>query len=221
MQIIEILNILVSIPKTIAFNFRYLPFSQAIKLPIWVASNCKISIKGKIVLMQTPSLAMIRIGYHKVAIMEPNEKTVMKVEKTGTLIFEGSAHIGKGSKIYVSNNAKLKLGDNFAISASTQIFCQKSISFGRDIQFSWDCLVMDSDSHRIYIEGEQINADKEISFGNKIWIGCRCTILKGSVIPDGCVIAATSCVTGKNFEANTIIAGTPSKSIKKISSWEI
>ena len=42
MQIIEILNILVSIPKTIAFNFRYLPFSQAIKLPIWVASNCKI-----------------------------------------------------------------------------------------------------------------------------------------------------------------------------------
>ncbi len=221
MQIIEILNILVSIPKTIAFNFRYLPFSQAIKLPIWVASNCKISIKGKIVLMQTPSLAMIRIGYHKVAIMEPNEKTVMKVEKTGTLIFEGSAHIGKGSKIYVSNNAKLKLGDNFAISASTQIFCQKSISFGRDIQFSWDCLVMDSDSHRIYIEGEQINADKEISFGNKIWIGCRCTILKGSVIPDGCVIAATSCVTGKNFEANTIIAGTPAKSIKKISSWEI
>ena len=221
MQIIEILNILVSIPKTIAFNFRYLPFSQAIKLPIWVASNCKISIKGKIVLMQTPSLAMIRIGYHKVAIMEPNEKTVMKVEKTGTLIFEGSAHIGKGSKIYVPNNAKLKLGDNFAISASTQIFCQKSISFGRDIQFSWDCLVMDSDSHRIYIEGEQINADKEISFGNKIWIGCRCTILKGSVIPDGCVIAATSCVTGKNFEANTIIAGTPAKSIKKISSWEI
>ena len=221
MQIIEILNILVSIPKTIAFNFRYLPFSQAIKLPIWVASNCKISIKGKILLMQTPSLAMIRIGYHKVAIMEPNEKTVMKVEKTGTLIFEGSAHIGKGSKIYVSNNAKLKLGENFAISASTQIFCQKSISFGRDIQFSWDCLVMDSDSHRIYIEEEQINADKEISFGNKIWIGCRCTILKGSVIPDGCVIAATSCITGKNFEANTIIAGTPAKSIKKISSWEI
>lgn len=80
---------------------------------------------------------------------------------------------------------------------------------------------MDSDSHRIYIESEQINTDKEISFGNKIWIGCRCTILKGSVIPDGCVIAATSCVTGKNFEANTIIAGTPAKSIKKISSWEI
>ena len=221
MRISEIINILISIPKTILFNFRHLPFSQAIKLPIWIACNCKISIKGKIILKRTPSLAIIRIGYHKVAIMGPNEKTVIKVGKTGTLIFEGSAHIGKGSKIYVSNNEKLNLGDNFAISASTQIFCQKSISFGRDIQFSWDCLVMDSDSHRIYIESEQINTDKEISFGNKIWIGCRCTILKGSVIPDGCVIAATSCVTGKNFEANTIIAGTPAKSIKKISSWEI
>ena len=80
---------------------------------------------------------------------------------------------------------------------------------------------MDSDSHRIYDNGSQINADKEIVFGDKIWIGGRSTVLKGAVIPDGCVIGATSCVTGNKFEPYTIIAGTPAKSIKKISSWEL
>ena len=80
---------------------------------------------------------------------------------------------------------------------------------------------MDSDSHRIYDNGSQINADKEIVFGDKIWIGCRSKVIKEAVINDGCVIGATSCVTGNKFEPYTIIAGTPAKSIKKISSWEL
>lgn len=64
--------------------------------------------------------------------MEPHSKTLLAVERGGTLIFDGSAHIGKGSKIYVAKNANLKLGDNFAISASTQISCHKSIQFGKN-----------------------------------------------------------------------------------------
>lgn len=154
--------------------------------------------------------------------MEPNARTVLSIDKGGVLCFDGTAHIGKGIKIHVASNAKLQLGDNFAVSASTQINCYKSIRFGRDIQFSWDCLVMDSDTHHIYNEtGEKINEDQEIVFGNKIWIGCRSTILKGSIVPDGCVIGAGSLVSGHCFEENTIIAGIPAKSLKKIGKWEL
>lgn len=216
------LNIIFSIPKTIFFNFKYLPFSQAIKLPIWVACNCMVSLKYKqIVITQTPHFAMIRIGYHTVPTMDPKAKTVITIANGGVLVFKGEAHIGRGSKIYCAPNSKLILGERFAISALTQIACYKSIVFGDDVQFSWDCLVMDSDTHRIYYENKKINEDQKIVFGNKIWIGCRCTILKGSNIPDGCVIGAMSCVTGNKFENNTIIAGVPAKSIKKIISWEI
>lgn len=155
-------------------------------------------------------------------IMNPNEKTVINVRKGGTIVFEGTAHIGRGTKIHVANGATLLLGDNFAISASTSINCYNSISFGRDIQFAWDCLVMDSDTHNIYDEsGNRINENRPIVFGDKIWIGCRSTILKGTVIPDGCVIGACSLVSGRKFEENTIIAGSPAKSIKKIGSWKL
>lgn len=36
------IKILLSIPKTIYFNFRYLPIRQALKLPIWLAPNVRV-----------------------------------------------------------------------------------------------------------------------------------------------------------------------------------
>ena len=163
---------------------------------------------------------MIRIGFHNVPICDPNDKTILDIK--GKLVFQGTAHIGNGTKIHVAKDAELVLGDNFAVSASSQINCYRKIVFGKDIQFSWDCLTMDSDTHNIYNEqGVKINESREIVFGNKIWIGCRTTILKGSVIPSNCVIGACSLVSGKNYENNSIIVGNPAKSIKKIKKWEL
>lgn len=39
----KLVNIVLSIPKTIFFNFCYLPFKQALKLPIWIAYDVKVS----------------------------------------------------------------------------------------------------------------------------------------------------------------------------------
>lgn len=215
------IKILLSIPKTIYFNFHYLPIRQALKLPICIVYNAKTKIRGgKISIMSPLRPGMIRIGFHNVPICNPKDSTILDIN--GKLVFQGTAHIGNGTKIHVENNALLILGDNFAVSASSQINCYKKIVFGKDIQFSWDCLTMDSDTHDIYNEqGEKINESCEIVFGDKIWIGCRTTILKGSVIPSNCIIGACSLVSGKNFEGNSIIVGNPAKSIKKISKWEL
>lgn len=218
------IKILFSIPKVVYFNFKYLPIYQALKLPIWISYNTKLSIKGKIILDTNEKLkvAMVRIGFHKVPICNPKEPTILSMAKDSSLIFKGTAQIGCGTKIHISNNAQLILGDNFAVSASSQINCYKRIIFGRDIQFSWNCLTMDSDTHNIYGEnGDIINEPREIIFGDKIWIGCRATILKGSVIPNNCVIGACSLVSGKHFKQNSIIAGNPAKSIKTISKWKL
>ncbi|MCD8287289.1 MAG: acyltransferase [Porphyromonadaceae bacterium] len=165
---------------------------------------------------------MIRIGFHKVPVCEPSARTIINLSPKGCLIFKGRAHIGNGSKIYVAEGAELVFGDNFAISASSQINCYKCIVFGRDIQFSWDCLVMDSDTHIIYnVNDEIINAPKEIFIGDKVWIGCRTTILKGTIVPDNCVIGACSLVSGTKFEPNSIIVGNPAKSKRMIKGWDL
>lgn len=215
------IKIILSIPKTIWFNFTTLPIKQAIKLPIWIAPNVRIyQNKGKIILPKCISFAMIRIGFHTIPIMNKSEKTILNIKKGSTLIFKGSAHIGQGSKIHIAPNATLELGDNFAISALSCINCYHHIIFGKDIQFSWNCLVMDSDTHKIYnSKNEQINKDKPIIFENKIWIGCNVTILKGCHISSNTVIGANSLLCNKHYNGNSIIAGQPASYQKEISSW--
>jgi len=211
---------ILSIPKTLWVNFKCLPFRKALRIPIVVSYDSSFHCdKNNIDLNCDVRKGMIRIGFHEVPAYNRKRS---KIIINGRIEFNGEAHIGNGSIIYVSKNAKLILGDDFKISASSSIICYKSISFGNNIQFSWDCIVMDSDTHNIIDENGNIyNNDLPIIFGNNIWIGCRCTILKGSVIPDCCVIGSMSLVSGKKYERNSVIAGVPAKTIKRISGWKL
>lgn len=195
---------------------------QAIKLPICVRYGSLVKVKsGNVIIKGEVHTAMIRIGFHKVPVCNSRDKTQIIVE-SGRLLFQGTAHLGRGTKIYVSEGAELVLGDNFAISASSQINCYHKIRMGNDIQFSWDCLVMDSDTHTIYtVSGDVANPNREIIIDDNVWIGCRTTILKGSHIPKGCVVGACSLVTGNYFKHYTILIGSPAKSTKEIGKWEL
>lgn len=216
------LSILLYVPKTIYFNLHHLPFKQAVFFPIWIHFRTQVCVKGRIKMPEVVKPAMIRIGFHTCLECNYNDETKLIVDKGGVIVFDGSAHIGRGSKIIVAENAKMHLGDNFAISASSTIVSYNKIIFGKDIQFSWDCLVMDSDTHTIYDENNGIsNHPKEIIFGDKIWICNGCMILKGTEIPSNCVIGAHSVVSGHKFESNSIIVGSPAKIAKKIKGWHL
>jgi acetyltransferase-like isoleucine patch superfamily enzyme len=79
---------------------------------------------------------------------------------------------------------------------------------------------MDTDFHKILDKSNKIiNEDKEITIGNKVWIGCRCTILKGASIKDNIVIGANSFISGIFNGSNQIIAGNPPKILKNDIDW--
>ena len=214
--------LLLSIPKSFLFNLVHLPLRQAIKFPIVLTYRTKVRVGGKISLNEKVRVGMIRIGFHHVTLCNDSDRTVLIVEKGGVLEFRGSAHIGNGTKIHVTKDGYLTLGDNFAVSASSAIKCYHRIEFGRDIQFSWNCLVMDSDTHKIYDQNDIIiNDAKCVRFGDKVWIGCNTTILKGTSVPSNCVIGANSLVSGDKFEDSSVIIGCPAKSVKKIVGWKL
>jgi len=220
------LKILASLPGTIWFNFRYLPFKQALKLPVWIAANVRIKklFRGGIVL-KTPiiRLGQIHIGYHEAdGVDSYREHTIIDIEKGGKLILFSDAHVGLGAKIIVKESGKLIVGDHFAISGTTTIICAKSISFGGDVQLSWNSLICDTDAHSIYsADGSRINPDAPIVIGNHVWMAANTTILKGTQICDNTIIASNSLVNGKFTEGNCIIGGSPAKKIKNIGSFRI
>lgn len=220
------LKYLLSLPKSLWFNFRHLPLKQALKFPFYVRYGTRVSVKGRIMIEDDNhiGMAMIVIGSHEADVSDPKHTSCLTVEKGGELVFQRTAHIGLGTKIFVKHGARMYLGDNFAVSANSEFVCYKSMVMGRDIQFAWNCLVMDSDTHSIYDSNDakkKINPDKEVRIDDKVWIGSRVTILKGTHLPSNCVVGATSFVSGSKFEPNSLIVGSPAKSVKHISGWEL
>ena len=73
----------------------------------------------------------------------------------------------------------------------------------------------------MYFDGNIINPNKPICIGNSVWIASHVDILKGSSIPDGCVLGFKSLLTSKFKDENCIIAGIPAKILKKDIHWEV
>jgi acetyltransferase-like isoleucine patch superfamily enzyme len=69
---------------------------------------------------------------------------------------------------------------------------------------------MDNPSERI----NTIDLSREVIIENNVWIGSGCTILPGTKIGEGSVIAANSVVRG-TVPKNCIFGGNPGKLIKQ------
>jgi len=207
--------------KTLRFNFHYFPFKIAIRLPVWLTHRVRLkSLKGKVILKADAiRRGMITIGFQHVSINDINEYSLWNVE--GRVIFKGRAGFGAGSKIAVGESATLSFGNQFLMTARSEIACFKEIHFGNHCLLSWNILIMDTDAHPVYDqENQQINADAPIKIGNKVWIGCRSTILKGAAIADGSIVGANSVVHKIFNHNNCIIAGNPARIVKENVHWK-
>jgi serine acetyltransferase len=206
--------------KTIYFNFKYLPFADALKFPVFVSNNVVLKkMAGKVEIKGRLDLGKIKIGYGNVGIFDKNRsKTIWQV--TGTVVFAGTANIGHGSKINVGDAAELIIGENVVMTAETSIVTEKQVTIGNNCIFSWDVLIMDTDYHRILDQqGKVINSPSPILIGDNVWVGCRCLILKKSVIPVNSVIAAGSTVNKALSGDFTIFGGAPAVGLKSNTTW--
>lgn len=113
----------------------------------------------------------------------------------------------------IGNKALVKLGGNSYINP---IY---GLEIGKNCAISWGCQFLDEDFHDITNEGKSKFSQPKNIIKDKVWIGSRTSIYKGTIIPQGSVIAANSVVKGIFKEENTLIAGSPSKVIKKNVSW--
>lgn len=209
---------IMGLPKTVIFNFKYFPFKQAIRLPVFVSHRVWLmNISGvlKIAEFQTGG---IRIGYGEVGIIDQHRsRTIWQV--SGQVEFKGKANIGHGSKISVTG--QLIIGKDFCISAASSIVAHKSITIGDNVLISWDSLIIDTDFHKICdLHGFQKNPPMPVIIGNMVWIGCRTLILKGVHIADGVVVAAASNVVRSITTSNSLVAGNPAKVIKENIMWK-
>lgn len=207
--------------KTLYFNFKYFPFRMAVKLPVLIANNVFLyKVKGRVIINGPVRTGLVQIGFGKVGVADFKRSRAIW-EVNGDVVFNGRAFIMHGCKIHVMENAQLIIGDDFNMSVECVVIAQKKIQIGTSSGISWESLVMDTDFHHIYDEnGIEFNQPKEIIIGDKVWVGCKCTILKGAVIPSGSIVAANSMITKTLTGEKSIFGGNPLRVLKSNITWK-
>ena len=135
----------------------------------------------------------------------------------GTLKMGNAVKLGMGTVFNVGDGGELSIGNHVRITGNTYIGVKEKISIGNDVMIAEFCTIRDND-HGTAADrtiASQPAVGSPISIGNDVWIGAGCAILKGSVIPDGCVIGAHSLVLQKSkLVPYGIYAGSPVRLIR-------
>ncbi|GLX86647.1 hypothetical protein tloyanaT_29000 [Thalassotalea loyana] len=131
-------------------------------------------------------------------------------------IFLGDgAYIKGNARICPCNpDATITIGANTTVGYNTIIFSSKKITIGHDCMIAPNVYIVDSDHgmDRSMLMNAQENVTDEVVIENDVWLGTGAVILKGTYIPEGCVIAANSVVKG-TLEPYTIYGGVPARKI--------
>ena len=147
----------------------------------------------------------------------------VKLYGNSKIIIQSSPYAKRRFKVTGMLNSELKIDENFAVNGQLRIeFTENTkVHIGKDCVFSYDIIIRTGDGHQIQSlkTKKVINENKDVTIGNHVWVACRATILKGSVIPDNSIVGACSLVNKEFHEQNVILAGVPADIKKRDIQW--
>lgn len=189
-------------------------YSAKFRFPFFISRGSIVSIKkgAKIISSQKSRLFL---GFNTVN----NQGAILQLEKNSEFLVNGSVNIFSGAKIVVMKNACLTIGSGTFLNEGVRIQCRKQINIGSNCAFSWGVLIIDSDFHGIYKNGQVINHDSPVKIGDKVWLGAKATIQKGVEIENNVIIGSHSLVLKGSYQSGNIYAGSPAKYISVHEGW--
>ena len=148
------------------------------------------------------------------------EPVYIKLGEESTLTINGDFTIGPGCRIIVSPGAHLIIGGrrNESGSGITErglLMVRRRMLIGVDTIIAWGCYITDCDWH----ETVGFSNTEDTVIGDHVWITPNCSILKGSQIGNGCIVA-TGAVTHKAvYPERCLIGGVPARVLAQDRKW--
>ena len=206
--------------RSLIFNLRYLPFRQAIYMPVWVTNNlgeCKLC-RGQLVLRQ-PLRKSLFLG----ACGSPGLqqfKSGLILAQDSKLVINGFAVIAEGTVLRCDKGAVIEIGKGFVCNKNCLFRTASRLTFGEGCYVGWNTQINTVDGHPILYDGQRSVMEAPVEIGNNVWITSNVIIGKGVRIADGCVVAQGAVVNKSFEEPNCLIGGVPAVIKKKNVKWE-
>ena len=193
------------------FRFCSLNYSKSNKLHSKRSSFVKssVNLKGNLNVVKLQQVSLMNSSIY--------------IDGSNNLIeVDQNTHLNNLNIIIKGSDCKIKIGKNTTFFGGRVVNegLENIIEVGNDCLFSDQVEIWSSDTHPIYnADNVQINTDKPIYIGNKVWVGCRASILKGVKISDGAVLGFGTIAT-KDVPKQTVSVGFPNKVIIENIKWE-
>lgn len=219
----HILEIVLSIPKTVYFNFKILRWKDACKFPFAVSHYIKLEgVSKKNFIVESKSLTpfSMRIGFGDSASgIRESKKGLIQIGRRGIIRIKGTVGLSQGV-VLVSNEGIIELGENFRCNYSTTIdSSQANIIIGKNVVCGWHVTIKNNDGHFIVEKGTMKQQSGDIIIGDHVWLCAESTVLKNVTIDNDSVVAYACVVTKGSGLKGNLYAGQPAKIVRKDINW--
>ena len=144
------------------------------------------------------------------------KNTSIHIFKGGKIICKGRIIIDDSVMLYAKG--KIIIGENFCINRYSRIVAHEKIEIGDNVTIGQMVSILDHD-HKYKMSDDNLELEgytsAAVHIKSNIWIGDKCTILKGITIGNNVVIGANTLVH-KDVPDGVVIGGNPFKILKKI-----
>jgi acetyltransferase-like isoleucine patch superfamily enzyme len=145
---------------------------------------------------------------------EPDVRIVRLDPRTSVRIGDGVL-LAHGVRLHLrAPGARIEIGAGSFVNHRSELVAHERVSIGRGCLLAWDVLLLDSDSHSV--DGRPHTAP--VVLGDRVWVGCRATVLKGVTVGDGAVVAAGSVVVG-DVPPRALVGGNPARVLREDVTW--
>lgn len=204
--------------KTLYFNLRVFPLRTALRMPVYCSAYTRFaSLKGRVEFDCPVRHGLVKIGFLANDMFVPS-RNVTNLNINGVVRFRGRGDFAGGVSLNVGRYGTLVIGAEFFVSSQVRIVCHERMDIGNWARIAWECQLFDTNFH--YIEevasGRILKKAAKVSIGDRVWIGNRTTVTRGTVIPDSCMVGSNSLCNRdySDVPENSLIGGVPAKLIK-------
>lgn len=202
--------------STLFFNFRMLPFHQAIHLPFIFYGKIEFwTLKGCVEIQVPCHFGMVKWGVKRDGFSPSGIPSCLSLAEGARLLIGGDVDVCPGCTFRIIGT--LRLSDQCMIGSHSLVACNNDVFIGIGSQVSFNSIVADTNFHYTTIDGQVVPKEGSVHIGDYCWIGNSSSIMKDAYIPNGSIVASRSLVN-KNFAEegkDLLLAGTPAK-VKKV-----
>ena len=207
-----------SLWNTLRINFRFLPYRQALKLPIFIFKHSELHIgkNAQLHFVCPLQTGMVKLGACDIRWLPKGSRNYFSFD--GRIIINGTnVKVGYNSKIILAQNATIWFGGENFINHDNQLLvhCKLSLAFGTSI--GWNCQLCDTAFHYIIVDGKVSRKTKPIYIGRESWVGSYCIVGPGAFLPDYSILAQCT-LLNKDFSKDgkhLLLGGIPAKIIRR------